>query len=217
MSAVSSATDNLRKEYRRGRLLESDMDPDPLVMFAQWYRTAVDSGIREPNAMTLATSGSNGRPSARVVLMKDFDARGFTFYTNYTSRKGRELEANPTAALCFWWGDLERQIRIEGRVEKVSAAESDEYYGSRPLGSRLGAHVSAQSRVIPNRDLLEERLAELQAEYADKPPVRPSYWGGYRLSPEVVEFWQGGLHRLHDRLRYTRLPGDSWLLERLSP
>ena len=203
---MNPSIDDLRKEYERGRLLESDVDPDPLVLFARWLSIASDSGLREPNAMSLATATADGRPSARVVLLKGFDARGFTFFTNYASRKGDELAVNPFAALCFWWGELERQVRIEGRVEKLSAVESDEYYHSRPRGARLGAWVSQQSQVIPNRDLLEIRLAELQTEYAASQPERPPFWGGYRVVPAVVEFWQGGPHRLHDRLRYARQP-----------
>ncbi len=184
--------DSLRKEYHRGRLLEAEAPADPLVLFQQWLDAAAAAGLREPNAMTLATAGADGRPSARVVLLKGVDARGFSFFTNYGSHKGRELAVNPWAALCFWWGDLERQVRIEGPVEKVSAAESDEYFHSRPLGSRLGAWVSKQSTVIPDRAVLEERLAQLQAEYADQHPERPPFWGGYRLAPEMIEFWQGG-------------------------
>lgn len=208
---------DLRKEYERGRLLESDADPEPLVFFTAWYRLAAASGLREPNAMTLATSTPDGHPSARVVLLKDFDAHGFSFFTNYESRKGRELAANPFAALVFWWGELERQIRIEGQIEKLAPSESDEYYNSRPFGARLGAWVSAQSSVIPDRAVLEHRLAELQDEYADHAPARPPFWGGYRLLPARFEFWQGGPHRLHDRLLYTRQPAGDWKIERLSP
>jgi pyridoxamine 5'-phosphate oxidase len=207
----------LRKEYERGRLLEKDAPPDPLALFGEWLGGAVQAGIREPNAMTLATATPNGLPSARVVLLKGFDAHGFTFFTNYLSRKGRELAANPHAALCFWWGPLERQVRVEGTVERLPPEESDAYYHSRPLGSRLGAHVSAQSSVIAGRAVLEERLAALEAQYAGQPPPRPDSWGGYLVVPTMIEFWQGGPHRLHDRLRYTRQPGGGWLLERLSP
>lgn len=208
--------DEIRKEYERGRLLESDVPADPLALFAAWLRDAVEAGLREPNAMTLATATPEGRPSARVLLLKGVDARGFSFFTNYASRKGQELAANPFAALCFWWGPLERQVRVEGVAAPLPAAESDAYYQSRPLGSRLGAWASAQSQVIPGRDVLEARLAELQAEYATGEPPRPPHWGGYLLVPDCIEFWQGGPHRLHDRIRYTR-SGATWRTERLSP
>ena len=207
----------LRKEYRRERLDEATAAADPLSMFEEWFVEAAESGLVEPNAMTLATATPEGKPSARVVLLKDFDARGFSFFTNYASRKGQEIAANPFAALTFWWGPLERQIRIEGRVEKLDAAASDAYYASRPQGSRLGAWVSHQSAVIPDRTVLEQRLAELTAQYGDEAPPRPPFWGGYRVIPAVYEFWQGGLHRLHDRLRYTRRDDGTWELVRLSP
>ena len=213
----SSVSQGIRKEYRRGSLQEADANPDPIHMFGEWLQVAVESGLREPNAMTLATSTPTGRPSARVVLLKSYDSQGFVFFTNYESRKGRELADNPYAALAFWWGELERQVRIEGLVSKVSAAESDAYYASRPLGARLGAWVSAQSSVIGGRSVLEDRLAEVTAEYAGQEPQRPPFWGGYRLAPQCIEFWQGGVHRLHDRLLYTRLDHGAWRLERLSP
>jgi pyridoxamine 5'-phosphate oxidase len=207
----------IRKEYRRGTLQEADANPDPIQMFGEWLEVATSSGLREPNAMTLATSTGDGHPSARVVLLKSFDSQGFVFFTNYESRKGRELADNPYAALVFWWGELERQVRVEGQVAKVSAAESDTYFHSRPLGARLGAWVSAQSSVIAGRTTLEERLAELTAQYEGTEPERPPFWGGYRLEPQAIEFWQGGLHRLHDRLFYTRTAEGAWILARLSP
>jgi pyridoxamine 5'-phosphate oxidase len=206
----------MRKEYDRGRLLESDASDDPLTLFRAWLEDATAHGIHEPNAMTLATATKAGRPSARMVLLRGATAEGFDFFTNYESRKGEELAENPWAALVFWWGTLERQIRIEGHVAKLASAESDAYYHSRPKGSRLGAWVSAQSRVIPNRDVLETRHAELIEEYAVAEPERPPFWGGYRLTADLIEFWQGGPSRLHDRLRY-RLEADMWILERLSP
>lgn len=208
---------HLRKEYGRGALLENDAPADPITLFAEWLQTAAASGLAEPNAMTLATATPEGRPAARVVLLKSFDEHGFVWFTNYTSRKGQELAANPQAALVFWWGVLERQVRIEGRVELTSAAESDAYYASRPRGARLGAWVSAQSSVIPSRAVLEERLNELTAQYAQAEPQRPPFWGGYRLMPDAIEFWQGGLHRLHDRLLYRRAATGGWQLARLAP
>lgn len=214
---MSKQIEDVRKEYVRGRLLEQEIGSDPFVVFGEWLRAAIDSGLREPNAMTLATVAADGRPAARVVLLKGFDVDGFVFFTNYESRKGRELAANSAAALVFWWGELERQVRIEGSVAKLAPAESDAYYASRPIGARLGAWVSPQSTVIPDRMLLEARLAELEAEYAGREPQRPPFWGGYRVTPSVVEFWQGGRHRLHDRLRYTRRPDDGWSIERLAP
>jgi pyridoxamine 5'-phosphate oxidase len=214
---VESSWSGLRLEYRRGRLLESEVDPDPFVTFATWFQEARDAGLYEANAMTLATVGTEGRPSARVVLMRRMDERGFCFFTNYESRKGQDLAANPWAALLFWWGPLERQVRIEGQVEKLSAEESDDYFNSRPKGSRLGAWVSAQSQVIESRHYLEEKLAALEAEYADREPQRPPLWGGYRLVPTEMEFWQGGPNRLHDRLRYVRQIEGGWRIERLAP
>jgi pyridoxamine 5'-phosphate oxidase len=204
-------------EYRRGHLLENEVDPDPFVTFAAWYQAAQDAELYEPNGMTLATVGAEGRPSARVVLLRKLDERGFCFFTNYESRKGQELANNPWAALLFWWGRLERQIRIEGQVERLTAAESDAYYESRPKGSRLGAWISPQSRVIANRQTLEDQLAAAEREYLDREPPRPPFWGGYRLVPTAFEFWQGGPNRLHDRLHYLRQEDGSWQIERLAP
>jgi pyridoxamine 5'-phosphate oxidase len=208
---------DLRKEYERGRLLEGEVGDDPVALCHAWLEEAAASGIHEPNAMTLATADPRGRPSARMVLLRGISAQGFEFYTNYESRKAQELGENPWAALVFWWGELERQIRIEGEVAKLTAAESDAYYRSRPKGSRLGAWVSAQSQVIPDRRVLETRHAELAAQYAEREPERPPFWGGYRLWPTVMEFWQGGPHRLHDRLCFRRDAQAKWTLERLSP
>jgi pyridoxamine 5'-phosphate oxidase len=207
----------LRVEYRRGRLLEEQVDPDPLATFAAWFAETQAAGIYEPSAMTLATAGAGGRPSARMVLLRGVDQRGFRFFTNYDSRKGEELAANPWAALVFWWGPLERQIRVEGRVEKLTSAESDDYFHSRPRGAQLGAWVSAQSQVIANRQVLEARLQQLEGLYVGQEPPRPSNWGGYRLIPNAIEFWQGGPNRLHDRLRYTLQDDRVWRLERLAP
>ena len=207
----------LRLEYRRGQLQREMMAEEPFAQFAVWFAEAAETDLLEPNAMTLATADENGRPSARLVLLKDFDEQGFVFYTNYESRKGWELAVNPWAALTFWWGNLQRQVRIEGRVERVSAEESDVYYNSRPLGSQIGAWASQQSRMIEDRAELEERLAALEARFAVEEIVRPPFWGGYRVVPTAVEFWQGGVNRLHDRFRYTRQANGSWLIERLSP
>ena len=206
---------DLRREYERTGLTETDAGDDPFALFHQWLDQARAAELTDPNAMILATCTPDGVPSARAVLLKALDARGFTFFTNYDSRKGRELEANPRVALCFLWHQLERQIRVEGTVEVVTAQESDEYFVKRPLGSRLGAWASPQSKVIANREVLETAHAELTAKYGDNPP-RPPNWGGYRVLPTVIEFWQGRPSRLHDRIRFT-CTGNGWVRERLAP
>jgi pyridoxamine 5'-phosphate oxidase len=190
--------------------------PDPIEQFRQWFDSAVAAGLKEPNAMTLATATSDGLPSARMVLLKGVDQRGFIFFTNYESRKGGELDRNPHAALVFYWAQLDRQIRITGRVAKIDAAESDAYFYSRPIGSRFSAVVSRQSEVIESRDALEHALAGLKARYPEGGPPRPTYWGGYVVQPDEIEFWQQGEYRLHDRLRYRRA-GSDWVVDRLSP
>jgi pyridoxamine 5'-phosphate oxidase len=205
---------DLRKEYTQRGLAEDEVAADPVAQFRDWFAAAA-TAIREPNAMTLATVGPDGRPSARVVLLKGVDEQGFVFFTNYESRKGRELDAGGAAALVFYWPELERQVRVEGTVARVPEAESDAYYHSRPLGSRLGAWASPQSQVIVGREPLEARLAEAAARFAESPP-RPPHWGGYRVAHDLVEFWQGRPSRLHDRIRYRRGP-DGWLIERLAP
>ncbi|AFH48954.1 pyridoxamine 5'-phosphate oxidase [Ignavibacterium album JCM 16511] len=205
---------NLRKNYQKGELLESQINPNPLRQFEIWFEEVFKSNIYEPNAMILATSSGN-KPSARVVLLKGFDERGFKFYTNYNSRKGRELTSNPNAALLFYWMELERQVRIEGRVEKLSKEESLEYFNSRPLESRYGALASNQSEVIPNREFLERKFFELKEKYGDNPPM-PESWGGFLLIPELFEFWQGRPGRLHDRIVYEKSE-KSWKIYRLSP
>lgn len=206
---------DLRKSYERGELVESQAGDVPLALFRTWFDEALDAQVPEPNAMTLATVGADGRPSTRIVLVKDVDERGLIWYTNYESRKGQELAAHPFAALQFHWVSLERVVRIEGRVEKVSAAESDAYYASRPLASRLGAWASPQSQVIASRAVLAAQAAQAAAQHGLH-PSRPPHWGGYRLLPDAWEFWAGRPSRLHDRLRY-RLQDGHWQRERLAP
>jgi pyridoxamine 5'-phosphate oxidase len=198
-------------------LSETGVDPDPIKQFGRWFADAIGAGLKLPNAMTLATATPDAEPSARVVLLKDFDDRGFVFYTNYDSRKGRELDANPRAALCFYWTELDRQVRITGSVVKTTREESESYFHTRPLDSQFGAWVSRQSEVIESRDVLEAKMRQLMREYEGGEVPLPPYWGGYRLAPEVIEFWQNRLSRLHDRLCYTRQPMGDWLIERLSP
>lgn len=207
---------HLRKSYERAALSESDSLADPMAQFAQWFKEALSAQVPEPNAMTLATVGHDLRPSTRVVLIKGFDERGIVWYTNYDSRKGQQLAGNPWAALQFHWVELERVVRIEGRVDKVSAEESDAYFQSRPLDSRIGAWASPQSRVIAHRGELVAQAARYGAQFLLQPP-RPAHWGGYRLLPDRWEFWQGRPSRLHDRLSYRQQPDQTWLRERLAP
>ena len=208
---------NLRQDYTLQGLSETEIDSNPFAQFKEWFDRALSADILEPNAMTVATTTPEGKPSARMVLLKDFDARGFVFYTNYNSHKAQELAENPQAALVFWWAELQRQVRICGRVEKVSDEESDKYFYSRPFSSRLGAWASNQSEVIENREVLEQQLEELKEKYQDREVPRPSHWGGIRVIPAEIEFWQGRSSRLHDRLVYTRMEDGSWKIERLSP
>jgi pyridoxamine 5'-phosphate oxidase len=208
---------HLREEYRREQLDERDVAADPLAQFHHWFTQAREAEVHEPNAMALASADHLGNPSCRMVLLKEADERGFVFFTDYRSRKGAELEkVEARAALCFWWAPLERQVRIEGRVERVSPEESAEYFQQRPRGSRLGAWASAQSSVIPSREGLEQRHAELDAQHPGEDVPLPPHWGGYRVVPDSYEFWQGRQSRLHDRLRYVPQHGG-WRLERLSP
>ncbi len=216
MTSNSSVAD-LRRDYRLQSLSESDVDLDPIRQFARWWEEVLAAEISEPNGMTLATVTPEGKPAARIVLLKGFDHRGFTFFSNYTSHKGEQLTAHPYAALVFWWDPLERQVRIEGPVERMDAGESDEYFHSRPKGSRLGAWASNQSQVIAGREALEHRQQELEQQYQDMDRIpRPPHWGGYRVIPIQMEFWQGRSSRLHDRICYTQ-QADGWLIQRLAP
>ena len=215
MSGLSHSIADLRKSYERAELSESASHPSPFDQFDRWINEAVAAQVPEPNAMTVATVGANARPSTRIVLIKGYDERGIVWFTNYDSRKGREIAGNPFAALQFHWVELERVVRIEGRVEKVSDADSDAYYNSRPLDSRIGAWASPQSQVIDSRTVLVTNAAKYGAQFLLKQP-RPPHWGGFRLVPDTFEFWQGRKSRLHDRLRY-RLDGSEWLRERLAP
>ncbi|MGH8806286.1 MAG: pyridoxamine 5'-phosphate oxidase [Noviherbaspirillum sp.] len=206
----------LRKEYSRASLSEEDVYPNPIRQFSKWFSEAVATKVPEANAMSVSTVGADGRPSSRIVLIKEFDQRGFTFFTNYESRKGLDLAENQYAALLFYWIELERQVRIEGRVERISAAESDSYFHSRPLNSRIGAIASAQSRPVVSREALEAQVEEAQQQCGDH-PARPAHWGGYRLVPNYIEFWQGRPSRLHDRITYRLQADGGWQRQRLQP
>jgi pyridoxamine 5'-phosphate oxidase len=207
---------SLRREYAAARLDEAEVDRDPIRQFARWFEEARQAELLEPNAMTLATASADGSPSARIVLLRSADERGFAFFTDYRSRKGRELEANPRAALVFYWGELERQVRVSGTVSRVSRDENEAYFLSRPRGSRLGAWTSHQSTVIEARADLEERLEAMAARFDGGDVPLPPHWGGFRVRPDAIEFWQGRENRLHDRIRYLREAG-AWKVERLSP
>jgi pyridoxamine 5'-phosphate oxidase len=208
---------SLRYDHAASGLRRRDLDPDPIKQFANWFTRAVEAGIRDVNAMSLATATPDAHPFVRVVLLKGFDQNGFVFFTNYESEKGEQLEANPHAAMAFYWIELDRQIRITGSVAKTSAEESERYFHSRPPASQLGAWASPQSQVIEGRDVLEARLAEATERFAGKPIPLPPYWGGFRVIPATIEFWQGRPNRLHDRFRYARQPDGSWSLHRLAP
>jgi len=206
-----------RYEHVGKGLRRSDLDPDPIKQFSNWFTAAIEAGIRDVNAMSLATAGPDAKPTVRIVLLKGFDQNGFVFFTNYESEKGKQLAANPYAAMAFYWIELDRQIRISGEVEKTSREESQIYFHSRPIGSQLGAWASRQSDVIDGRRVLDARMSEMTGRFVNKAIPVPPHWGGYRLKPDVFEFWQGRPNRLHDRFRYTRQANGSWLIERLAP
>ena len=206
----------MREDYKKDGLSEADVVDNPIAQFQCWLDAAIQGGVYEPNAMTLATVGEDGQPSARIVLLKGLDERGLAFYTNKESRKGQQLATNEKAALTFWWPPLERQVRFEGLIADVEAAEADAYYASRPLGSRIGAWASPQSQVVSSREVLDQAEQAFNEKFADGEPPRPPHWGGYRLVPDRVEFWQGRSSRLHDRLCY-RLDHGKWIIERLAP
>jgi pyridoxamine 5'-phosphate oxidase len=208
---------DLRENYIKEGLNEKTVEKNPIKLFEIWFNYAIQKKVLEPNAMTLATADKNGKPSARIVLLKDFDESGFVFFTNYTSIKGNQLQENLNAALVFWWENLAKQIRIEGSVEKISTKESDAYFNSRPRGNQLGAIISDQSQPIQSYSYLESEFEKISRKYKNKKVVRPNYWGGYRVIPDMIEFWQGRENRLHDRLRFTISKSDNWKLERLSP
>jgi pyridoxamine 5'-phosphate oxidase len=213
---MSGPLGELRREYARARLDEATVSPDPLVEFARWFDEAVKVEARDANAMTLATVGADGAPSARIVLLKDFDERGFVFFTDYRSRKGLELAKNPRAALVFYWPELERQVRVTGTTSLVGREEAEAYFRTRPRGSRISAWISHQSQVIASRQQLEARVPELEGRYPGNDVPLPPHWGGFRLRADSIEFWQGRTNRLHDRIRYLR-EGDRWRIDRLSP
>jgi pyridoxamine 5'-phosphate oxidase len=214
---MSSTIADIRKDYKLRSLLEKDVEANAIRQFDKWWQEAIHSEIDEVNAMTLATASADGIPAARIVLLKGYDERGFVFFTNYDSFKGLQLAENPRACLVFFWKELERQVRITGLVEKVSAEESDTYFNSRPEGSRIGAWASPQSQVIESREWLEEREKTLVKDFTGKPLSRPAHWGGYRVKPINIEFWQGRPSRLHDRIQYNLQGDNSWTIERLAP
>ncbi|MEJ2900970.1 pyridoxamine 5'-phosphate oxidase [Pedobacter panaciterrae] len=216
MDLTKENIQNLRQDYRSASLSENDVDSNPILQFKKWFQDAVSSQLYEPNVMTLATSDRFGKPTARIVLLKGIDEDGFVFYTNYESKKGRDLVENPQAALVFFWPELERQVRIEGVVSKVSEETSSEYFHSRPIGSQIGAMASPQSKVISDRESLERKVEQLTTQYADQEIPRPLHWGGYLVEPTYIEFWQGRPSRLHDRIVYDLVEG-SWIINRLAP
>lgn len=216
MEVNKETLENLRQDYRSAQLNDNDINNSPFKQFDKWFSEALTAEIFEPNAMTLATADRSGKPNARIVLLKGFDENGFSFYTNYLSQKGKEIKKNPQACLVFFWGELERQVRIEGKIEKLSKEASEKYFHSRPVGSQIGAIVSPQSQIITDRTVLENKVEELTAQYEGKTIPKPAHWGGYILKPTAIEFWQGRTSRLHDRIKYDLINGK-WQTNRLAP
>ncbi|TKC10279.1 pyridoxamine 5'-phosphate oxidase [Pedobacter polaris] len=216
MELTKEMIQSLRQDYRSAELSEKDADKSPIKQFEKWFTAAIDAQLYEPNVMTLATADKSGKPNARIVLLKGFDENGFSFYTNYLSQKGKEIKKNPQACLVFFWAELERQVRIEGKIEKLSKEASEKYFHSRPVESQIGAIVSPQSQIITNRQLLETKVKELTAQYEGKTIPKPAHWGGYIVKPTSIEFWQGRTSRLHDRIKYDLINGK-WQTNRLAP
>ncbi|WP_316766761.1 pyridoxamine 5'-phosphate oxidase [Pedobacter frigiditerrae] len=216
MELTKEMIQSLRQDYRSAELSEKDADKNPIKQFEKWFAAAMDAQLYEPNVMTLATADKSGKPNARIVLLKGFDENGFSFYTNYLSTKGKEIKKNPQACLVFFWAELERQVRIEGKIEKLSKEASEKYFHSRPIGSQIGAIVSPQSQIITDRQLLENKVEELTTQYEGKTIPKPAHWGGYIVKPTSIEFWQGRTSRLHDRIKYDLINGK-WQTNRLAP